>query len=297
MDIESDINTRVTALPQPRLEKAGVDCLVVIHSSAHSQLGKRYLLESAALTIGRGRDNDIVLLNDSVSRQHARIERRGQSVYGVDVGSTNGTYVNDNPKPIKVYKMTPGDRIKIGDTVIKYLSGSDVEAQYHEIIFSMTITDGLTNLFNRKQLDTALNEEVLRAQRHERALSVLMLDIDHFKSINDTHGHSAGDTVLRELAVLLQKRMRPNDKLGRYGGEEFCAILPDTPLQNALTLAEQLRDLVNRHTFKAEERDICATISIGVGAWQAGMQATDLYRLADRRLYEAKRTGRNKVCA
>src|SRR5690606_33242908 len=119
------------------------------------------------------------------------------------------------------------------DTIFKYLAGSDIELQYHEIIFRMAVTDGLTNLANRKQLDNLLEEEIPRARRYGHDLSLLMLDIDHFKPINDPHGHLTGDAVLRAMAGVLQPRLRPGDRLGRYGGEEFCVILPETSLMNA----------------------------------------------------------------
>jgi diguanylate cyclase (GGDEF)-like protein len=189
-----------------------------------------------------------------------------------------------------------GDRLRVGDTIFKYLSGSDIEVQYHEILFRMTVTDGLTNLCNRKQLDATLQEEIPRARRHGRDLAVLMLDIDHFKKINDTYGHLAGDSVLRGLAAILQKRLRPNDRLGRYGGEEFCAILPETALPNAAKIGEELRALVEAHAFVADDKRISVTVSIGAGCLGEGMDTADLYRRADEMLYQAKRTGRNKVC-
>jgi two-component system cell cycle response regulator len=296
MDADSDLNTRVTAVQGPRTAPSGVDCFVVIYAPAHSQLGRRYTLDRAATTIGRGRDNDIVLLSDCVSRQHVRIERRDNGIFSVDLASTNGTYINDSVNRISEHALRPGDQVKVGDTILKFLSGSDVEAQYHDIIFGMTITDGLTNIANRKQLDTLLNDEIVRARRHTSPLSILMLDIDHFKRINDTFGHQAGDAVLRGLATLVKKRLRPTDTLGRYGGEEFCAILPATTLQGAATIAEELRALVAAHTFVADKQEIKATLSIGAGTLQGIMQADALYKSADEKLYEAKRTGRNKVC-
>jgi len=296
-DSDYDSNTRVTAVQTPRALVAGIECLVVIHTPIHSQLGRRYVLENPTLTIGRGRDNDIVLPSDCVSRQHVRIERRAKSFYSVDLASTNGTYVNDATSPVIEHCLTPGDQLKIGDTIMKFLSGSDIEAQYHEIIFSMTITDGLTNLYNRKQLDAAMDDELARSQRHGRPLAVLMLDIDHFKRVNDTYGHLAGDSVLRGLAALLQKRVRPTDKLGRYGGEEFCAILPETSHSSAMKIADDLRKLIEAYVFVADQQQIKTTVSIGVGSLQPGVDsATALYKSADAKLYEAKRTGRNKVC-
>ena len=254
------------------------------------------MLAKEVTTIGRGRDNDIVLPSDCVSRRHSRLEQREQRLFVIDLASTNGTYVNDEAQPVRERPLERGDQLRIGDTIFKYLSGSDIEVQYHEILFRMTVTDGLTNLCNRKQLDATLHEEIPRARRHGRDLSVLMLDIDHFKHINDTHGHLAGDSVLRGLAAILQKRLRPNDRLGRYGGEEFCAILPETALANAAKIGEELRALVEAHAFVAEDKRINVTISIGAGCLADGMDMAGLYRRADEMLYQAKRTGRNKVC-
>jgi two-component system cell cycle response regulator len=296
VDSDYDVNTRITGLDELKVRRSGDACLVVIHAPVQTDLGRRYVLDKDVITIGRGRDNDIVLPSDCVSRRHSRLERRNESVHVVDLQSTNGTFVNDDTTPVKDRALARGDQLKIGDTIFKYLSGSDLEVQYHEIVFRMAVTDGLTNLANRKQLDTMLSEEIPRAHRHGRELSVLMLDIDHFKRINDTHGHLTGDSVLRSLASILSKRLRPNDRLGRYGGEEFCAILPETPLGNAARIAEELRALVESHAFLADDQQIGVTISIGVGALQQGMGVADLYRSADEMLYKAKRAGRNRVC-
>lgn len=296
MDSDYDIQTRVTGLDQLKLKHVGEDCLVVIHAPVQSALGRRHVLSGPVTTIGRGRDNDIVLASDCVSRRHAQLEHRPEALYIVDLESTNGTFVNDEPKTLKEHRLRRGDQLTVGDTIFKFLSGSDVEAQYHEIVFRMAITDGLTNLCNRKQLDTLLTEEIPRAQRHGRDLSLLMFDIDHFKSVNDTYGHLTGDSVLRNLSSILQKRLRPNDKLGRYGGEEFCAILPETSLSSAAIIADELRTMVGAHPFNAEGKDIRVTVSIGVGCLRPDMTMEQLYKAADDKLYQAKRTGRNKVC-
>ncbi len=295
MEADYDSNTRITGLEERTQGGAGSSCLVVLHAPVDTELGRRYVLENDVTTIGRGRDNDIVLASDCVSRRHARIERRGEGMYIVDLASTNGTFVNEERKPVRERRLARGDQLRIGDTIFKHLTGADIELQYHDIIFRMAVTDGLTNLANRKQLDTILAEEIPRARRYARPLSVLMLDVDHFKSINDTYGHLAGDCVLSSLASILQKRVRPNDKLGRYGGEEFCAILPETSLPNALKIAEELRSLVSAHAFVAEDKEIRVTISVGAASLTDGMESTDLYRQADEMLYAAKRAGRNRV--
>ena len=294
--MDSD-KTRVTALDSLKVARSVPDCLVVLHAPLQSDLGKRYVLDRPITTIGRGRDNDIVLPSDCVSRQHVRLEHRPTGLFSVDLASTNGTFVNDATTAVTEHRLARGDQLKVGDTIFKFLSGSDVEAQYHDIIFRMTITDGLTNLCNRKQLDALLVDEVPRALRHGRELSLLMLDIDHFKNINDTYGHLTGDSVLRVLASIMQKRLRPNDKLGRYGGEEFCAILPETNLASAAKIGEELRSLIAAHAFLAETKEIRITISIGAACLGNSMQPDDLYKAADEMLYKAKRSGRNQVCS
>ncbi len=269
--------------------------LVVLHAGLQSDIGRRYVLETSSLTIGRGRDNDVVLTSDAVSRRHTRLEVRENEVFVIDLQSTNGTYINDDGRLTSERRLIRGDLLKVGDTIFKYLSGVDVEAQYHDMIFRMAVTDGLTNLCNRQQLDKLLNEEIQRCQRNSRSLTVLLLDIDYFKKINDEFGHLAGDSVLRGLASAFTKRLRPSDKLGRYGGEEFCAILPETSLQGAMTFADGLRALAESCVFAADGKQIKVTISIGIAEWNTSMQAMDMYRAADEKLYSAKRNGRNRV--
>jgi len=279
VDSDHDIKTRVTTLEELKVKRKGDDCLVVIYAPAQSDLGKRHVLHKEVTSIGRDRDNDIVLDSDSVSRRHAKVEHRDGYFYVVDLDSTNGTFVNDEAEPVTACQLRRGDQLKIGDT-----------------IFNITITDGLTDVSNKKQLDTVLTKEIPRALRHARELSALMIDIDHFKEVNDTYGHLAGDSVLRDLAGILQKRLRPDDELGRYGGEEFCAVLPETPLAGAIRIAEELRSLVEQHAFMVEGEQIKVTISIGVAELKKGMDLKAFYKAADEQLYQSKRTGRNKVC-
>jgi two-component system cell cycle response regulator len=294
---DADEKTRVTTSEDFQLPKSGDDCLVVIHSAMKAELGRRYMLTKATTTIGRGSSNDVVVRSDAVSRQHAQLERRGIEFMVSDLNSTNGTFINNERNRPLNSRLARGDQLRVGDTVFKYLCGSDIEAQYHAVIGHMAVTDGLTNLSNRKHLDTVLAEEVQRAHRHNRDLAVMMLDIDHFKRINDVHGHLAGDRVIAGLSLLLRQRLRTDDKLGRYGGEEFCAVLPETSLSSASAIAETLRTLVATHPFPIEAQRLAVTVSIGVAALQPNMQVTDLYRAADELLYQAKQNGRNQVCS
>jgi diguanylate cyclase (GGDEF)-like protein len=292
--VDSDIKTRVTPVEELKLPiQQGQDCLVIIYSSDARQFGKRHVLTGEPVLLGRGSENTVVLENDSVSRRHARIEKRGRNWFVMDQDSTNGTYVNDDL--ITEYQLRRGDQVKVGDTILKFLSGSDMEAQYHETIYRMTIMDGLTGVHNKRFLLETLEREIPRARRHERPLTLLMLDIDHFKGINDNFGHLAGDYVLKELATALKSRLRPDDVISRYGGEEFAIVLPETPNEGGTKIAEELRHLIEEHAFTFETEEIKVTVSIGVAQLAEGLDELAFIKAADDRLYAAKRGGRNRV--
>jgi diguanylate cyclase (GGDEF)-like protein len=201
-----------------------------------------------------------------------------------------------NDELIEEYQLRRGDQIKIGDTIFKYLSGSDVEAQYHETIYRMTIMDGLTNVHNKRYLLETLERELPRAIRHQRPLSLCMFDLDHFKQVNDTYGHIAGDYVLKEVASVVRSRLRPDDVIARYGGEEFAVLLPETDLKGAQAIAEELRKLIAERVFEFEGERIPVTVSIGCTQLRGEDDAMKLVKAADVKLYEAKRGGRNRVC-
>ncbi len=294
-----DEKTRVTQVVQqpPPDDSPSNDCLVVIYTAEPGLLGKRFVLDKSPTRVGRGADSQIVLEGDSVSRRHAHLERRAGAWYVVDDGSTNGTYVNEE-QIAREQLLVNGDRIKIGPSILKFLSGADAEAKYHEEIYRMTIVDGLTQIHNKRALFEALEKELMRARRYERDLSLLMFDIDFFKRINDQYGHLAGDHVLRELARIVQERIRREEVFARYGGEEFVILLPETPLPGAAALAESLRARVANHAFVFQGERIPVTVSIGTALLgENDKVAADLIQRADEKLYEAKRGGRNRVCS
>ena len=245
------------------------------------------------MRIGRGMDNEVVLHSDSVSRQHARVEVRSGQYFLVDMHSTNGTYVND--EPVDDCRLRRGDQVKVGDTILKFLSGADLESQYHETIYRMTIMDGLTGIHNKRYFVEQLDRELSRAARHGRPLTLVIADIDHFKAVNDEFGHLAGDHVLKEVAQLVKSRLRPDDVIARYGGEEFAFILPETDLAGGVKIADELRKMVATETFTFEDEDIDVTVSCGAAQLEPGWRSYDFVRAADEQLYHAKRAGRNRV--
>ena len=292
------MDTKITRISELGLLGASLEgaCLVQIYGP---DLGKKYVLDkSIEFTVGRGESASIVLELDNVSRRHCSFITRDDKVFVRDDGSTNGTYLNN----IEVRGETPlrsGDLIKIGSAIFKFLFGGElgsIEAQYHEEIYRLTIIDGLTQVYNKRYLLEFLDREMARCGRHGRALSIVMIDVDHFKKINDTYGHLAGDYVLRELAGQIKTRIRREECFARYGGEEFVLVLPETGHDNSVYLAEKLRKMIEAHRFVFEGKEIKVSFSGGV----ADMQPTDegpeaFIQIADGRLYEAKRNGRNRI--
>lgn len=296
MASDTGVKTRVIAVDKLQLPaKPGNDCLVVIYSADSRQLGRRHLLGVEPISIGRGSDNTMVLESDSVSRKHAVIRAVGETFLIEDLESTNGTYVND--ALVRNHVLKKGDQIKIGDTILKFLSGSDMETQYHETIYRMTIEDGLTGVHNKRYLLETMDREIPRARRHERPLALVMFDIDKFKSINDTYGHLAGDYVLREVARIAKVRLRPDDVVGRYGGEEFGLVLPETDEHGGVRVAEELRQRIELHPFVFDNERIRVTASFGVSQCADDGNVESFVRDADEQLYRAKREGRNCVRA
>lgn len=270
-------------------------CLVHIYPTGPN-MGCRYPLGQRPLLLGRGEDCDITLHDHSVSRRHAKIEPTPGGYYVSDLQSTNGTFVNDKQIDTACL-LQDGDYLRVGNCIYRYLAGGNIEAEYHEEIYRLTILDGLTQTYNQRYLNEFLEREVVRSQRHTRPLSVLMLDIDRFKVINDSFGHLCGDFVLRELADIARGSVRKEDLFARYGGEEFVAVLVETDRDEAIGVAERVRVMVAEHQFRFEATPIKLTISIGVASTSGDLAMTPaaLLRAADDNLYQAKRTGRNKV--
>lgn len=265
-------------------------CLVTIYGR---DLGKQYQLDVEETTIGRGVENSIVIDMDNVSRQHARVLNKKDGHYIEDMKSTNGTYVNDNE--VKYERLRNGDLMKIGGAILKFLSGGNIESLFHEEIYRMTIVDGLTQVHNKRYFMEFLDREMARCARYDRPLSMLLFDIDHFKNVNDVHGHLAGDFVLKRLAEMVSKHIRKEEAFARYGGEEFAIIMPETTGERARVFGEKIRRMVEVTQYEYEERDIPVTVSIGITEMGPHRDPLSFIKAADERMYRAKEGGRNRV--
>ena len=268
-------------------------CLIVIYGH---EMGRRVQVSTEPLTIGRSPNCEVPVDQESVSRHHCRIRFEGGEFLVRDLGSTNGTYVNDDLLADQG-RLRHGDQLKVGRTILKFIVGDDVEAQYHEEIYRLMTTDGLTQLNNRRYFDEMLDREVARAKRYKRSFSLLVFDIDHFKKVNDRFGHLAGDAILRQLGAVLLGRLRVNDVLARIGGEEFALITPEVGLDGARELAGKINRLIGDTRFEFDGSAVQVTVSVGAAEWQEEYEdAWDLFKAADDKMYEAKRAGRNQVC-
>lgn len=291
---EPDALTQTTRLSYEELVRAAANAcprLIVVEGT---RLGAMFELRDSAVTLGREPGNTIVLDEAGVSRRHAVVERAGEGVVLRDLGSKNGTYVNKEPVAEK--SLQDGDIIFLGATTLKYLADDNVEHSYYEYLHEISVSDPLTRIPNRRYFDEFLGREMARTRRYKRNLSLLMIDVDHFKKINDEHGHLCGDAVLRDLAETVSSRLRRSEFLARYGGEEFALVLPETDIRGSEVVAEQIRELVEKHEFCCGDTTIKVTVSIGVAQWDPEMfESNDLIGAADDCLYKAKGEGRNRV--
>lgn len=281
-------------LPTARQRGAGARaaCIVEIHGA---NLGAVHPLEKACVVLGRDVSCDVVVDTTAASRRHAALDVRPGGVWIRDLGSTNGTLVNDVPID-EEQELHDGDLIHVGTTIFKLLRDRDVEAAYHREMHRLTVEDGLTGLANRAHLMASMDREVRRARRYGRPLALVMLDVDHFKRVNDEHGHLVGDAVLRELAALLRDRARSLDLVARFGGEELAMLLPETTQEGARQLAESVRQLVAQRELRAYGATLQVTVSAGVAELSREVSTAEaLVQVADENLYLAKSTGRNRV--
>ena len=274
---------------------AGDACLVNLHPPG-PDIGKRVPLLNTQYIVGRDSEAGFVVSRSSVSRQHARLYMDDAGGWWVeDLNSTNGTFVNE--ARIKSQSLSDADQVRFGDAIYKFLFGSNIESAYHEAIHNMAIQDGMTGIHNKRYFLEFLEREIAVCVRHGHPLTLVMFDVDHFKAVNDSAGHLAGDAVLKDLAGRIKPRIRREDLFARYGGEEFACVLPSTALPGGIVFAEHLRTLIEERPTLFDNQEIKFTISLGVTTLhrETGVDPSMLIKRADDNLYAAKRGGRNRV--
>jgi two-component system cell cycle response regulator len=264
---------------------------------AGASVGEMYKIEGDKTVIGRGQKAQIRLLDDGISREHAQLVIVNDRIVLQDLGSTNGTYCNG----LKVEankELVDGDKILVGSTtILKFTYHDNLDEIFQKQMYESALRDGLTKAFNKKYFTDRLESEFTFAIRHVSPLTLVLFDIDHFKKVNDTHGHQAGDYVLSELSTLLTSALRAEDVFARYGGEEFGVICRGSDVMQGQIVAERMRKAVELHKFVFEGTHIPLTISVGVAGLPdpAVKDASELVSLADQSLYKSKHGGRNRV--
>lgn len=259
--------------------------------------GAVFPLHGTSIWLGRGSRVDVDLEDDAVSSRHALVTRRTDGIYLQDGGSSHGTFLNDEVVELP-RRLVDGDHVRVGDTILKFSMLDELEEHALTQLFELTIHDPLTHAYNRRYLNAHLRSELAFAARQRQSIGLLLIDIDHFKRVNDSYGHRIGDVVLQLVAATIQRTLRPYDALCRYGGEEFVVVARDSSLRNAQILAERIRRNVEAMRFNGPSTSASITVSVGVTAVRPDGDPTEaeaLLQTIDEALYAAKHAGRNRV--
>jgi diguanylate cyclase (GGDEF)-like protein len=276
-----------------RLEPKDRHLLVRINGAGRGHVTR---LSLEPQRIGRAQDSDIFVADDGVSRRHAVITQVAGAFLLEDKNSANGTFVGG--QRIERHVLRDGDTLQFGPTAtFRYtLTDAGQEALLRQL-FESSVTDALTGTHNREYFDSQLKAELSFARRHKTEVALVLFDVDHFKKVNDTYGHPAGDEVLIRLAHAVRPIVRNEDVFARYGGEEFAVILRGVDINGAASLAERLRATVEAMTIPTERGSIHVTVSIGCASVGGAhdLKPEGMIAQADARLYRAKHAGRNRV--
>lgn len=268
--------------------------LTVIRGADHD-LGSYVVIETS-VSIGRVRDVDLRLQDDGVSRHHVRIDRNDDGSYVLsDLGSTNGTYVaGESVSASRI--LRDGDKIFVGDSVLRFALADDIDLGYQTEVAQIVGQDPLTGLESKRRFDDALAYQVAASRQNDAPLALLMMDMDGVKRINDTHGHLFGAHVIGETGRILARHLGETGQACRFGGDEFCAFLPDHDREAALEIAESIRQAVEQAGMSKNEIPLAPTLSLGIAVCPDDAQdATELLARADEALYRAKAAGKNQV--
>ena len=260
------------------------------------ELFKQIPLSQGRSVLGRGPEADLRFDDELISRKHCELFWDGTVVHIRDLGSTNGTFVDG--KEVHDQTLDSENRLQIGKMVLKIDFKDPSEEAFDRELFEAATTDPLTKISNRRTFVDRSLGELASARRSNNFIHAILVDADHFKKVNDTWGHQAGDMVLKEIAQILKTEKRESDLLARYGGEEFVLLLSGIGKEDARKSTERLRCAVEKHRFSFNDTRIPVTISLGLASRRGDgiPKVEELVAEADRLLYVAKEKGRNQVC-
>jgi diguanylate cyclase (GGDEF)-like protein len=293
----SNLNETVLLDDEAAIKTNSRDPYLVIFIGKDS--GKRHKLKPGTMTVGRCSQADIILDDKRVSRIHCEIKWSDNIVAIEDKNSRNGTYVDS--QKVNHATLTPGVTLQLGHSVMKIEYKNEAEIQYEQSLMYKASVDALTGIFNREHFTSLVLKEIAYASRHRLPASIIMIDIDDFKRVNDTHGHGVGDFVLAKVADVIKGEKRAEDLFCRYGGEEFL-IFPrgEIETESVFSLCERIRRAVEKFEFHHSDAYVRLTISIGfhLGMPNNGDAKSFLNALideSDKALYIAKKKGKNRV--
>lgn len=295
MEKKSDTVEKTIITSVGRIEPTGEKHAFILFLSG-PLVGKLHELKEGETILGRAPEVDIAINDNRISRQHVAIQVQPGGTTLTDLGSTNGTFVNG--RRVQNHLLKDGDKVQISSTTLfKFAYQDNLENIFHQELYKMAVLDAVTGVFNKRYFLDRLTEEFSHSKRAGLPLVLIMIDVDHFKKVNDTHGHLAGDCVLAHLAGAIKKMVRVSDILARYGGEEFALILRNTDEQGGSQMAERIRRNVEQNPAQFESASIPVTISLGVAALNEGEYTSpELFlEAADQYLYQSKEAGRNRV--
>ena len=260
-----------------------------------AQVGRRIMLADDRVTLGRSPEATIMLRDGKVSRLHLCIDYDlDKNEYRIqDLGSSNGTLLNGNS--VTEAALKESDKIIIGTTVLRFGWADVLDLQYQKEIDNLMNIDELTGLVVKRRFEEEMNRYVAVAKKQGRELAMMMMDLDGVKQINDTYGHSFGEYTIAQTGKLIKRAIDQIGMASRFGGDEFMAFVPDTRVEEAHRIAEEIRENVETHPFEKDGIPLSPTISIGVSGFQSDDSMESLFKRSDKALYQSKNSGRNKV--
>ncbi len=276
----------------------GLGYFLIVLKGTDRDFGREFCIEKERVVIGRGVDVDFQIWDSKVSRHHLAIHlKTGESgekkVFYEDLMSTNGTYVND--KFSNYGELMNGDRIRIGDTVLKFEIMDELEQEFSKRLYKMAVTDSLTGLYNKEYFYDELRRQFHIAARYGRELSLIMLDIDNFKQVNDNYGHISGDEALKSIAYAILETVRFQDVASRFGGDEFCILLPETSISGARFLGYRVKRAIEKLSIPTDKGEIKLTVSMAVVSTKHVYNFIDFLKKVDDALLEVKKGERSRI--